>query len=172
VKRRFIGRYNDVVTRHAIYATGDAIEVDERDNFAIVRKRVFFEDVLLITSHERVGIGPIFFSLGFAFFLLLVGLIAGGVAGWTTALFSTPFFVYGILRIQVKETIVTVFGRRSRARIRFAMRRRHAQQLYDELCEQVRRAQSAMNPPADEERSSEERREEPWLTSIDSAPPQ
>ena len=151
MKRRFLGRYNDIVTRHSVYATDSAIEVDEQDSFAIVRKRVFFEDVLLITSHERSGILAIFFSLGFAFFLILIGAIAGGTAGGITAAFSLPFLLYGILRIQVKETLITIYGRRSRARIRFTLRRARAQRMYEELCEQVRRVQSAINPPVEEE---------------------
>ena len=150
MNRRFLGRYNDVVTRHAVYATDIAIEIDERDNFAIVRKRVFFEDVQLVTMHDRVGIAAVFFSLGFAGFLGLVGLIAGGVAGGVTILFSLPFLAYGIIRIRIKESIITIFGRRSRARIRFTLRRARAQRLYDELCAQVRRVQSEMNPPAKE----------------------
>ena len=150
MNRRFLGRYNDVVTRHAVYATDSAIEVDERDNFAIVRKRVFFEDVQLVTLHDRVGIAAVFFSLGFAGFLGLVGLIAGGVGGGVTVLFGLPFLAYGIIRIRIKESIITIFGRRSRARIRFTLRRARAERLYDDLCAQVRRVQSEMNPPAEE----------------------
>jgi hypothetical protein len=171
VNRRFLGRYNDVVTRHAVYMTDSAIEIDERDIFSVVRKRVFFEDVLLVTLHDRIAILQIFVSLGFAFFLGMIGLIAGGMAGGITALCGLPLLIYGVLLIRIRESIITIFGRRSRARIRFTLRRAHARRLYEELCAQARRMQNEMNPPAEEDRSSE-RREEPWLTSSNLLPPQ
>jgi len=141
-KRRFLGRYNNLITRHAVYATDNAIEIDEQDNFEIVRKRVFFDDVLLVTQHDRTGILGIFFSLGFAGFLILIGMIAGSSAGWMFGTLGIPFLIYGLIRIQVKESIITVFGQRSKARIRFTLRRNRAERLYDEICERVRKAQS------------------------------
>lgn len=151
MKRRFLGRYNNLVTRHVVYATDIALEVDEQDNFSINRKRVFFEDVLLVTLHERIGIAPIFFSLGFGAVLMLFAVVAGGVAGWETAIVAMLFLINGFIRIRMKESIVTVFGRRSRARIRFAISHARAQRLYDEICERVRRAQAEVNPPAEPE---------------------
>jgi hypothetical protein len=142
MKRRFLGRYNNLITRHAIYATDNAIEIDEQDNFEIVRKRVFFDDVLLVTQHDRTGILGIFVSLSFAGFLILIGTIAGGRAGWIFGSLGIPVAIYGLIRIRVKESIITVFGQRSKARIRFMLRRARAQRLYDEICERVRHAQS------------------------------
>jgi hypothetical protein len=140
-QRRFLGRYNDVITRQAVYATDSALEVDEQDNFQIVRKRVFFEDVLLVTLHERVAILAILFCLGFGAFFVLIGAIAGGAGGWSLGGLGALFIGYGLMRISIKDSVVTVFGRRSRARIRFALRKGRAQRLYDEICANVRRAQ-------------------------------
>lgn len=144
MKRRFLGRFNDLVSRHAIYETDDALEIDEQDSFEIVRKRVFFEDVLLVTMHERTAILPIFFSLGFAVFLGLIAAIAKGDAGKVFATFAVPMLIYGVLRIARKETIVTVFGRRSKARIRFSLRKARAHRVYGELCAHVRRVQTQL----------------------------
>jgi hypothetical protein len=141
MKRRFLGRYNTAITRHAVYATDAAIEIDQQENFKIVRKRVFFEDVLLVTQHDRVGILAVMFSLGFAAFLMLIGAISGGPSGFVLGTFAVAVLIYGLTRIRVKESIITVFGRRSKARIRFTMRRAHAQRLYEEICELVRAAQ-------------------------------
>jgi hypothetical protein len=143
-RRRFLGRYNDVITRQAVYATDSALEIDEQDNFQIVRKRVFFEDVLLVTMHERMAILAIFASLGFGAFLVLIGVIAGGAAGWMMGGLGALFVGYGLLRISMKASVITVFGRRSRARIRFALRKDRAQRLYDEICANVTRAQSQL----------------------------
>ena len=149
MKRRFLGRSNNFVSRQAIYETDDALEIDEQDNFEIVRKRVFFEDVLLVTMHERTSIVVIFLSFAVA---AVVGLIAAIVSGIASASDSAwPFAAaallqagYGVLRIVRKETIITVFGRRSRARIRFPLRTARAHQLYDELCAHVRRVQTQL----------------------------
>jgi len=140
-KRRFLGRYNTAITRHSVYASDAAIEVDQQENFKIIRKRVFFEDVLLVTQHDRVGILAVMFSLGFAAFLMLIGAIAGGRWGWAFGTFAVLFLIYGLLRIRIKESIITIFGRRSKARIRFSMRRARAQRLYEEICDLVRTAQ-------------------------------
>jgi hypothetical protein len=140
-ERRFIGRYNNLVTRQSVYATASAIEIDEQDNFEVVRKRVFFEDVLLVTRHDRIGIFGVIFSLGFAAFLLLSGAIASGVTAWACGSTAVLFLAYGFIRIRLQESIITVFGRRSKARIRFKLRRRRAQQLYEEICSLARGAQ-------------------------------
>ena len=144
-KRRFLGRYNTAITRHAVYASDAAIEVDQQENFKIIRKRVFYEDVLLVTQHDRVGILAVMFSLGFAGFLALIGAIAGGGSGLAFGSFAVVFLIYGLLRIRIKESIITVFGRRSKARIRFTMRRARAQRLYEEICELVRTVQEVPN---------------------------
>ena len=154
MKRRFLGRYNDLVARHAVYETDGALEIDEQDNFEIVRKRVFFEDVLLVTMHERTGVLAIFFSLGFAAFFGLIASIAGDGAGWVFAALALSLLIYGFVRMARKETIITVFGRRSKARIRFSLRKARAHQLYGELCAHVRRVQTQLQtqeePPSDD----------------------
>lgn len=141
VSRRFLGRYNNLVTRHAVYASDSAIEIDEQDNFEIVRKRVFFDDVLLVTRHDRINLLAVISSLGFGAFLMLFAMIVGSAGGWTFGVFAAIFLINGLVRIQVKESIITVFGRRSKARIRFQFRRGRAKRLYEEICALVRAAQ-------------------------------
>jgi hypothetical protein len=150
-KRRFLGRYNDVITRQAVYATDSALEIDEQDNFQIVRKRVFFEDVLLVTMHERMAILAVLFTLGFGAFLIIIAAIAGGGGGWILGGLGALFAGYGLMRISIKDSVITVFGRRSRARIRFSLRKGQAQRLYDEICANVRRAQSQLEQQQQEE---------------------
>ena len=142
MKRRFLGRYNDLVTRAAIYETGSALEVDQQENFEIARKRVFFHDVLLVTMHERTPLLAIVASLLFAALLFVIGAVTGRSAGAVVAMFGVPPAAYGIARITRPDTVITVFGRRSKARIRFALRRRRAHKLYDELCARIRQAQT------------------------------
>ena len=150
-KRRFLGRFNNLITRSAVYATDSALEIDEQDNFQIVRKRVFFEDVLLVTLHEQVGIVIIFLSLGFAAFLFFLGAVIRGSGGGIVALCGVPFLINGLIRIRTKESIITVFGRRSKARIRFSLRQGRARDLYDELCARVRQIQTTVQEvPADD----------------------
>ena len=141
-KRRLLARYNGLATRHSVYMTDAAIEVDEHDSFEVVRKRVFFEDIQLVTLHERVGIAGIFAGLGLATFVFFIALIVGKNGGWIVALFGLPLLVLGIVRMVKKEIILTVFGRRSKARMRFPFRAARARRIYGEICANARRAQT------------------------------
>jgi len=85
-KRTRIGRDSNFATRQLVYRTPVGIEVDELDHFEIVRKRVFYDDVLLVTYHRQQSWGFIVLSA-----LALVPLIrvkgdlakvAGYPVGW------------------------------------------------------------------------------------------
>jgi len=152
-KRKRIGRWNDLVTRQVIYQTNDGIEVDEIDHFEVQRKRVFYEDVVLVTRHHYMG--P-----GFIAVMLLVGLgfIAIGVATRVTgaiitfAIIGAPFVIAGILRVALGVEVITVFGKRSRARIRYVYRKAFARQIFAEI---VARSRDAQRRLAEEIRESE-----------------
>ncbi len=142
VKRRYLGRFGDLASRTSIYERGNAIEVDEQDAFHIRRRRVFYEDVQLVTMHDSVGLAGIFFGFGIATIFLLLAFAMGRDAGWIMAVAAAPFLAYGIARLTMRDAIITVFGRRSKARIRFTLSPKKARRIYDELCEKVRAAQS------------------------------
>jgi hypothetical protein len=115
-KRKRIGRWNDLATRQVLYKTDRAIEIDEIDHFEVQRKRVLFEDVLLVTKHHYVGVG-------FVITMLIVGiaLIVTGISIRETAaviifgILAAPFLLAAILRVILGVEVITVFGKRSRA---------------------------------------------------------
>jgi hypothetical protein len=154
VPRIRIGRWNDPARRQIVYQTAEALEVDEIDHFEIARKRVFFDDVQLVTMHRQVGKG---FVVAMAVFAVLFGYIAivlvaekaYEAAKWFGA-FSVPFLVALFLRTLLKQDVITVYGRRSRAGMRFTFRKTYAQEKFEEICSLARDAQAgvaAQQPP-------------------------
>jgi hypothetical protein len=112
---------------------------------------VFFDDVMLVTLHHERGIP----------YLVLTGLFAGAMLGFAILIVAIstdawpgalPFFIVGMLsltafliRVAMGRGVITVFGRRSRAVLRFgSFRARRAREIYGQVCAAVRRGQSAM----------------------------
>ena len=115
-KRKKLGRWAGLATRYAIYETENAIEIDEQDQFEVQRKRVFFDDIVLVTLHKSFGWGGLIL-MGFLTLLMVLialvigtasaasGLIFGGIA----LLFAIPF----VLRLILRVDVITIFGHRS-----------------------------------------------------------
>jgi hypothetical protein len=143
--RKRIGRWNDIATRQIVYQSDDALEIDEIDHFEIVRKRVYFDDVLLATMHTRVGMA--FVITMAVFFLLLAGIAAAFQSAHETdiatgfAVFSAPFLVALFIRLVLKQEVITIYGRRSRAAMKFTFRQTYAHEKFNEICSLVTRAQ-------------------------------
>jgi hypothetical protein len=144
--RKKLGRNVTAMTRETIFETADAIEVESREGYEITRKRVLFEEVLLVTIHRAVGL-PYVISLG------LLGAIFGAVAliGFhepvvfiTFGLLALPFLTACVVRLILKLDIVSVFGRRSKAVMRFALGRRRAREVYGRICSRTSEVQRSM----------------------------
>ena len=73
--RTKLGRNVGVMTRELIFETADAIEVDSREGYDVVRKRVLFEEVLLVTIHRAYGVAYVVVLLLLS---LLFGILAVG----------------------------------------------------------------------------------------------
>jgi len=140
------------VTRELIFETADAIEVDSREGYEITRKRVLFEEVLLVTIHRTYGTAyvAVMLVLSLLFGVLAVGFKFGaheaGVA-MTFAILALPFLIALIVRVVLKLDFVTVFGRRSKAVLRFAVKKRRAREVYGHICARAREVQRSMEPP-------------------------
>src|SRR3954453_21391521 len=72
-KRKRLGRNAGVMSREAVYETADAIESESREGYDVTRKRVLFEEVLLVTIHTELG-------TGYFVVTLLMTLILGSIA--------------------------------------------------------------------------------------------
>jgi len=142
-KRTRIGRNNDFATRQVVYRTPLGIEVDELDHFEVVRKRVFYDDVLLVTLHRQQ-------TWGFLVLAAIVVLLFGGLTvvakdvpplAMTLGVVAAAALVFGTIRLLYQIEVVSVFGRRSKASIRFGFRRARAAQMFNEICANVAAAQ-------------------------------
>lgn len=146
-----LGRFAGLATRFAIYRTDVAIEIDERDNFEVQRRRVFFDDILLITHHRELGgwyvaammIAILLFGGGAVLFLISEERPAAATLGFLAA----PFAILLLLRIILRVDVVTVFGRRTKATLRYSFRKAFARETFEDLS---RRAHAAQQRLADE----------------------
>jgi hypothetical protein len=152
--RTLLRRSRTLVGSDATFLTPDGLDVDSTQNYEVVRRRVFFDDVYLVTIHRERGIAYLIVNgLFAAFFLgLSILIVAIDTGAWPGAL---PFFAVGLLflaafllRVSMGRDVITVFGRRSKAVLRFgSLRKTRAREVYGQICAAVRRAQSAI-PPA------------------------
>jgi len=142
-KRTRIGRNSNFAMRQIVYRTPVGIEIDELDHFEIVRKRVFYDDVLLVTYHRQQ-------SWGFIVLSVIVLLLFGGLAvvassipplAMTLAAVAAIALILGVVRLLMQVEVVSVFGRRSKAAIHYGYRKAFARRMYSEICANVAAAQ-------------------------------
>jgi hypothetical protein len=160
MNRTRIGRNSDFATRQIVYRTPVGIEVDELDHFEVVRKRVFYDDVLLVTYHREKSAGYI---VVMAIMVLLFGLLAAVASSvpplaMTLAGIAALALVLLVVRGITQVDVVTVFGRRSKAAVRYPYRKAFARRMYEEICASAAAAQgklaqeiAANEPPPMEE---------------------
>ena len=141
--RTLIGKVTGGVTRQRVYRIDDGLEMDDIDHFEVTRKRVFFDDVVAITLHKERG-WLVLSILGFL--TLLFGGIAvlvwsepaaAGTLMFIAACFAVPLLLRWFLQVDV----ITVVGRRTRVRMKFAYRKGHAAELFLTLSLDIRKAQ-------------------------------
>ena len=152
--RTLLNRSWTALGTDTIYLAADSVDVDASRAYMVVRRRVVFDDVSLVTLHHERGVAFLVVTGGFgAFFLALsIFMVAVNFDMWPAAI---PFFAIGLplliaflLRLAKGRSVVTVFGRRSRAVLRFGtFRSERAREVYGQLCAAVRRAQSRITAP-------------------------
>lgn len=130
------------------FLTYDGIDLDQSVNYEVVRRRVFFDDVQLVTLHRERGL--LFMVLTGAWGLLwtaiAIFIVAIDANTWEVALFflilGAPAVIGFLLRLALGREVVTIFGRRSKAALRFGVfRKQRARDVYGQVCAAVRRAQ-------------------------------
>ena len=149
--RRKLGSSFDLTERQYVYLQPDCLEIDVVDGYEISRKRVFLTDVCLITLHRQRRWAPLLILGSLSGTLLLSGLAAVSALG--THGDRTPIIiVFAVLgglpalmtlwMLLAPATIMTVMGRRTKAVLRFPLRRGRAESMRDELATLVRQAQT------------------------------
>jgi hypothetical protein len=147
-RRTRLSRWATPVSREAAYLTPEAVEVDSSEFFQMIRRRVLFEDVQLVTRHQQFGLAYLFATGFFAFLFLGVGMMIGVMSpgdGWVAA---AVFFVLGFLplvmfvtRLIVRVDVITVYGKRSKVTVRYQFRKAKAREAYGSICAAARNAQ-------------------------------
>ena len=148
-RRTLLGREFRLAGRTYVFLTADAVEVDDIDGFDVVRTRVLLDDVMQLSLHKRPPWG-LFWTvlLVMTFILLVVGLFPAN-RGFVLR-FLLPVFALSlaanVMRVVFGVHYVTVFGRRSKARMAFYMRGRKSRAVFDLLVERVTQRQA---PPSE-----------------------
>lgn len=146
--RKYLGRTSTVASRDTVFEDEDGLEIQSTDQYEVAQRRVLFADVTMITIHRERGTLYLVAMTFMTCFMLLpaaMGLAFGsrGVAV-VFGLFALPFAILTILRATRGVDVVTVFGRRSKAVIRFAYRKKRARELYERLTATVAETQQRL----------------------------
>ncbi|HEX8253306.1 MAG TPA: hypothetical protein VF846_09180 [Thermoanaerobaculia bacterium] len=158
--RSLIGKYTSLTSRDALYEAADSFEIETRSGYEIVERRVLYDDVMFVTHHRHHGAAYLITTGSVAlFFLALVLIIMFAIPGaWPAAVFvgilGLPALIGFLMRAFIGVFTVTIYGRRSKAAIRFRLRRERAQEAYERICAIVRNAQSSAAPPSEPPPSS------------------
>ena len=150
-RRTLIGRSTSLVGREAIWQIPDGLEIQSKESYEVVRRRVLFEDITFVTYHRQYGVGYLLVTglIALLFFTIAIAIIAGaGFEAWPAAI---PFAIIGLpaligfsLRLMFRLDVITVFGKRTKASIRFRLRKKRAREVYAQIVAAVRAAQSRM----------------------------
>jgi hypothetical protein len=146
-RRHYLGSSLGFTERLRVFRTEDALEVDSSDRYEIRRRRVFFDEVLLATLHREIGGGPRPWAL--AALTALAGLLGFAFSSEPSAqrIFLASTVALGLFALAdflLPSWVVTVYGKRARARIRYRLRPAKAQTVYDEICAAAAEAQRAL----------------------------
>ena len=152
--RTLLRRSRTVVGSDAAFLTDNGIDVESTQNYEVVRRKVFFDDVYFVTLHRERGVGFLIVNGLFgAFFLgIAIMIVAIDSKSW---LWAMPFLAIGLaftiafaIRLAVGRNVVTVFGRRTKAILRFrAFQNEKSRAVYGQICAAVRRAQGPETTP-------------------------
>ncbi len=175
--RKYLGTAHSLAERVRVYWTDKGLEVDSSEGYEIRRTRVLFEEVQLVTLHSQMG-GAM--SLLTFILALLVGIVASALTRSEPATSRGMMWVALVLAVLaallfvLPKWVITVFGRRSRARLRIRLREAKARDLFAHICQAVDEAQRNLRPnvpPAPGLDSGFGNPEPPPLPLSDSEPP-
>jgi hypothetical protein len=150
--RKLLSRWRTAVSNEAVYQTADGLEVESNQQYEVVERRVLFDDVLLVTLHRHIGVAyPLVTGVIAAFFIGIgIVILSVNVDAWAAAAIfggiGAPFLLALLLRVMFAVDVITVFGRRSKAILRFGLRKKRAREVYGQVCAAVRNAQRV--PPS------------------------
>jgi hypothetical protein len=148
MSRKLLGTASNWFTRVRVYLADDAVEIDEIEGYTGTRKRVLFDEVLLLTLDRRRRLTTVAIHAAFGSFFGLMALLTWMLApklDQTPALIvaglGIPFWLLLLLHLAAGVDHVTVFGKRTTAQMRFSLRKGRARAVFALLRNRVREAQ-------------------------------
>lgn len=146
--RAYIGSTRSWGDRSRIYRTPEALEVDLIDHYEVRRRRVFFDEVQLVTLHETRVAGPLPWAYGLlASALILPALIIGSDSPSlriTLLAIAAALILAALAMALAPVWIITAFGKRTRAQIQFRWREAMARSVYADICRATSEAQRTL----------------------------
>lgn len=142
--RTLLGKQSNLSSRQRVFRTALAIEAEETEGYDVSVRRVFFDEVLLVTYHQTVGVG---FVVGMLAVISLFGflglalLMADTRVGVGVLLLVVPFALALFLRLLLKLDVVTVYGLRTKAAVAFWFGKDEARRAYQQITRMARERQ-------------------------------
>jgi len=150
--RKLLGTASNLATRVRVYLAEDAVEIDEIEGYSGTRKRVLFDEVLLVTLDRRRRLGTIAILAAVSLVLLSPCLLIAATKQdlnfgliWTAIV--SPAWIALLVHLAFGVDQVTVFGKRTVAQMRFAVRKRRGREVFALLRARVGEVQRAATPP-------------------------
>jgi hypothetical protein len=150
--RQFLGKQSSLIRRSRTYLADGAIEVQEIEGYSGRRRRVLFDEVTLVTLDRRRRAVRMVLCAVVASVLIASGGFGERDLSRISERSAPLFFLTMIpaaffLLIFALEAIfgvdtVTVFGKRSYARMSFVFGKGRARRAYEMVVEEVRKAQA------------------------------
>jgi len=147
-RRERLGSRRTFGYRQLVYRGNDAFEIDEIEGYDVTRKRVFYDDVVLVTRHRFV---PWANAIALALLATLIGLLSlallGASANWAVGvavLFGLPSVGAVAALFVVGGQAVTVQGKRSQVRMDYVFRGGRAESTFALACRLARERQQRL----------------------------
>ncbi len=145
--RERLGKRAAFANREYVYRTRDCFEIDEVEGYEVTRKRVFYDDVVLVTHHT---FRPWPAAVMIALIAGLFGLSAVAL-GDVARIAALVFFVLSMLSLlwivvllSLGGDVITIQGKRTTARMHFLLRRGRALEVYRLACRLARERQQRL----------------------------
>ncbi|HEY0782718.1 MAG TPA: hypothetical protein VGE98_09705 [Thermoanaerobaculia bacterium] len=155
-RRQRIGAAASLAERVRVDRTADALEVDTSTSFEISRRRVFFDEIVLVLLHRR-RFHPLLVLV--AVFLLLA--CVGAVLAKEYWVLIPLVVLLACVLLGPPAWTVTAYGRRTFARMRYGLRKGKARAIYDEICRRAAEAQAELAARLETERQAAAQAAEP-----------
>lgn len=144
--RKLIGKTRTIGAAAAVYQVDDGLDIETNEQYDVVHRRLMFDDVLMVTIHREIGAVFLFITGALALFFLGLAIVIFSAdfdlwpASMLFAIFGLPALVAFLTRLLLGVDVVTIFGKRSKASVRFTWRKKRAREMYGAICAAVRHA--------------------------------